>query len=89
MCCFCWRPFSSWWVTVDGLPVIAGVPGVTSVSAVSFELAVVGSPAVISFPPVDGVLAVASISADPGVPTLLDCTMGHIIRLLDYRTMAI
>jgi hypothetical protein len=70
MCCCCWRPFSSWWVTVDGLPVIAGVPGVTSVSAVPFELAVAGGHAVISFPAVDGILAIASISADPGVPFL-------------------
>jgi hypothetical protein len=40
----------------------AGIPGVASVSEVPFELAVAGGPAV------DGVLAVASIPADPGVP---------------------
>ncbi len=57
-------------LNVDGLPVIASVPGVTSISAFPFDLAVAGGSAVISFPAVDGVLAVASISADPFVPIL-------------------
>jgi hypothetical protein len=52
------------------LPAIAGIPGVSSVSEVPFELDAAGTPAVISFPAVDGVLAVASISADPGFSIL-------------------
>ncbi len=42
----------------------------TSVSEVPFKLAVAGGPAVIGFPAVDGVLAAASIPADPGAPIL-------------------
>jgi len=55
--------FSSSWVTVAGLPAIAGVTGVASISAVPFELVFAGGPAVIGFPAVDGVLAVACIPA--------------------------
>ena len=90
--CCCWRPFSSLWVTVAGLPANAGIPGVTSVSEVPFELAVAGGPVVIGFPVVGGVLAVASIPADPGVPFLLLAlptglyteTDYYIIELKDY-----
>ncbi len=53
-----------------GLPAIAGILGVASVSEVPFELAVAGGPALVGFPAVDGVLAVASIPADPGIPIL-------------------
>ncbi len=49
-----------------GLPAIAGVPGAASTSVVPFELSVAGGPAVIGFPAVDGVLALASIPANPG-----------------------
>ncbi len=45
----CWRPFSSWWVTVAGLSAIAGIPDDAIVSEVSFQLAVAGGPAVIDF----------------------------------------
>ncbi len=44
--------------------------GVASDSPDPFKLAIGGGPAVIGFPAVDGVLAVASISADPGIPIL-------------------
>jgi len=86
----CWRPFSSWWVTVAGLSAIAGIPGDAIISEVSFQLTVVGGPAVIGFPAVDGIIAVASIPADPGVPIfswwlfILDGTMRHITRLSNY-----
>ncbi len=66
----CWRLFSSLWVTVAGLPAIAGVTGVTSVSAVPFKRAAAGDPAVFGFSAVDVVLDAASIPADPGVPIL-------------------
>ncbi len=53
-----------------GLSAIAYVPGETNsvvgVSAVPFEDAVAGGPAVIGFSAVEGVLAVASVPADPG-----------------------
>jgi hypothetical protein len=63
--------YSFLWVTVAGLPAIAGIPGVASLNRGSnFELAAAGGPAVIAFSAVDGVLAVASIPADPGVPIL-------------------
>ncbi len=39
-------------------------------SAVNFEHAVAGCPAVTDFPAVDGVLAFASFPAHPGVPIL-------------------
>ena len=86
----CWRPFSSWWVTVAGLSAIAGIPGDAIISEVSFQLTVVGGPAVIGFPAVDGIIAVASIPADPGVPIfswwlfILDGTMRHITRLSNF-----
>jgi hypothetical protein len=38
------------------------------ISADPFEHAAAGGPAVTGFPAVDGVLAVASFPADPGVP---------------------
>ncbi len=41
--------FSSLSVTVAALPVIAGVPGVASISEVPHELAIAGSPTVIAF----------------------------------------
>jgi hypothetical protein len=41
-----------------------------AVANLTFKLAVADSPAVIGFPAVDGVLAVAIISVDPGVPIL-------------------
>jgi hypothetical protein len=44
--------------------------GVIGTSAVTFEYAVSGGTAVIGFPAVDSVLAVASFPADPGVPIL-------------------
>jgi hypothetical protein len=46
--------------------------GVVGVSAVPFEHAVAGGLDVTGFPAVDGVLAIASIPADPGVPILVD-----------------
>ncbi len=46
------------------------VPDIASVSAVPFELGVAGGTAVIGFPAVDSVLAVASIPADPGAHIL-------------------
>jgi len=59
------------WFPVAGLSAIADVPGVTNgvvgVSAVPFEHAVAGGPAVTGFPAVEGVLVVASVPADPGV----------------------
>ncbi len=62
---------------VAGLSSTADIPGVTNgvvgVSAVPFEHAVAGGPAVADFPAVpavDGILAVASTPADPGVPIL-------------------
>jgi hypothetical protein len=51
--CYCWRSCRN--------------HGVASISEVPFELAVAGSPVAIGFLAVDGVLAVASIPADPGV----------------------
>jgi len=89
--CCCWRPFSSWWFPVVGVPAIADVPGGVGVSAVPFEHAVAGGPVVTGFPAVDGVLSVASIPVDHGVTSLangftyrtLQCTMRHI-RLSDY-----
>ncbi len=46
-----------------------------------FELAVAGGPVVIGFPVFDGVLAVASIPADPGVPFLqLALPTGLLLR---------
>jgi hypothetical protein len=72
--CCCWRPLSSRGFPVAGLSAIADVPGVTNgvvgVSAVPFEHAVAGGPAVTVFPAVDGVLVVASVPANPGVPIL-------------------
>jgi hypothetical protein len=62
--------FSSSWVTVAGVPAIPGVPGVASISAVPFELVFASSPAGIGFPAVDGVLAGASMLADPDIPIL-------------------
>ncbi len=47
--CCCCRSFSSWWVTVAGLPAIPGVPGAAGISAVPFELSVAGGPAVVGF----------------------------------------
>ncbi len=41
----CWRPFSSWWCSVAGLPAIAGIP-VVGISAVAYKHAVAGGPAV-------------------------------------------
>ncbi len=56
---------------VAGLSAIADAAGVTSgvvgVSAVSFKHSVACGPAVTVFPAVDGILADASIPADPGV----------------------
>jgi hypothetical protein len=46
--------------------------GVVGVPAVPFEHAVAGGLDVTGFPAVDGVLAVSSIPADPGVPILVD-----------------
>ena len=69
---------------------IAGIPGDAIVSEVSFQLAVAGGPAVIGFPAVDGIIAVASFPTDPGVPIfswwlfILDGTMRHITRLSNY-----
>jgi hypothetical protein len=72
--CCCWRPLCSSGFPVAGLSAIADVPsvtgGVVGVSPVLFEHAVAGGPAVPSFPAVDGILAVASALADPGVPIL-------------------
>jgi hypothetical protein len=65
-----------------------GVPGVASVSAVPFELAVAGDPAVIGFPDVDGVLAVASIPANSGIPILAGGFTYWTVQcdiVLDYR----
>jgi hypothetical protein len=53
-----------------GGPVVAFIPAVVGVFAISFEHAVAGGPAVTGFPAVGGVLAVASFPADPGVPIL-------------------
>jgi hypothetical protein len=83
------------WVTA--VASIADVPGVTKtvvgISAVSFEHAVAGCPDVTGFPAVDGVLAVASALADPGVPILAGGFTSWIVEkrttLSDYRTMAI
>jgi hypothetical protein len=80
-----------------GLPAIAaGIPGVASVSEVPFELAVAGGPAVIGFPAVDDVLAVASIPAHPGVPILAGGFTGlysvHSVQydiLQDYGTIGL
>ncbi len=88
-CCY-WRPFSSWWITVAGLPAIAGIPGVARVCEVHFELAIAGGPAVICFPAVDGILTVASIPADPRVPILAGGFTYWTVQwdiLLDYRTI--
>ncbi len=61
-------------VSLAGFSAIADVPcvtnGVLGFSAVPFEHAVAGGPAVTGFSAVDSVLAVASVSADPGVPIL-------------------
>jgi hypothetical protein len=69
----------------------AGHPGIASVSEVPFNLAVTGGPPVIGFPAVDGVLAVASIPAHPGVPILAGGFTCDILqyKTIDYRTMAI
>jgi hypothetical protein len=68
---------------------------VASIS-VPFVQAVAGGSAVFGFPAVDGVLAVASIPADPGIPILTGGftywtvhTLRHITRLSDYGTVAI
>ncbi len=66
--CCCWRPSSSWWLSVDGLSAIAAI--VVGVFAVPFEHAVAGGPAVTGFLAVEGVLAVASVPANPGVHIL-------------------
>ncbi len=67
-------PFRSLWFPGAGLSAIADVPGVTigvvDVSGIPFERAVAGGPAVIGFPAVERILAVASFPADPGVPIL-------------------
>jgi hypothetical protein len=56
-------------VFVAGFTDVSGVTnGVVGVSAVPFEHTVASGPAVTGFLAVDGVLAVASIHADPGVP---------------------
>jgi hypothetical protein len=56
--------------TVVRLPGIAGIRGVASISEVPFKFNVASGPAVIGFLAVDGVLAVASIPAHPGIPIL-------------------
>ncbi len=72
--CSCWHPLSSWWFPVAGLSAIADVPGVINgvvgVSVVPFEPAVAGGPCCYCLPASDGVLAVATVPADPGVPIL-------------------
>ncbi len=96
--CCCWLPLSSWGFPVAVLSAIADIPGVTKsvvgVSALHFEHAVTGGPAVADFPAVpaaDGVLAVASTPADPGVPILAGGFTYWIVEwdILRYRTMAI
>ncbi len=65
------------------------IAGVASVSEVPFELSVAGGPAVIGFPAVDSVLAVASIPADPGVPiqwVVLHTGMYSTIRYITKRS---
>ncbi len=52
------------------LPAIADVIGVVGISAVPFDLSVAGGPAVTGFPIVDGLLAVAGVSAYHVVPIL-------------------
>ncbi len=63
---------------------------VASIS-VPFELEVAGGPAVFGFPAIDGVLSVASIPADPGIPILVGGFTYWTVRtrLSSYRTMAI
>jgi hypothetical protein len=58
--CYCWRPLSSLRFPVAGVSAIDDIPGVTNavgVSAVPFEHAVAGGPAVTGFSAVDGILA--------------------------------
>ncbi len=87
--CCSWRPLSSWWFPVAGLSAIADVPGVTNgvigVSAVLFEHAVAGSPAVTGFSAVEGVLANASVPADPGIHILAGGFTYWIVDVLHYR----
>ncbi len=68
---------NSWrlrWFPVAGLSAIADVPGVTNgvvrVPTVPFEHSIAGGPTATGFPAVEGVLAVASVPADPGVHIL-------------------
>ncbi len=101
--CCCRRPLSSWWFLVVGLSVITDVPGVTNgvvgVSALPFEHAVAGGPAVTGFPAVDGVLALAETHYIIGLSTIamglyffllsnyrnIEYRIGKLKKLADYR----
>ncbi len=86
--CCCWHPLSSSWFTGTGLSAIADVPsvtiGVVDVSAVSFEHAVAGGPAV--------AFLMFWRSCWSWCPYfswwlyILDCRMRHI-TLSDYQTI--
>ncbi len=63
-----------------------------TISEVPFELAVAGGPAVICFPAVYGILAVASISAHFGVPILAGGFTYWTVQcdiLQDYRIIGL
>ncbi len=67
LCCWCsylccWRPYCA-----VGVP--AGLVLLLD-SLYYFWHAVAGGPAISSFPAVEGILAVASVPADPGIPIL-------------------
>ncbi len=75
--CYCWSSWCNQWCCWC--------------SCCSFEHAVAGGPAVTSFPAVGGVLAVASVPADPGVHILADGFTYWIVEwdVLLYRTIGL
>jgi hypothetical protein len=68
--CYCCCPLVPDGFPVAGLPSIAGVPGVVGVSAIPHNHPVSGGPTVTGFSDADGILVVASVPADPGIPIL-------------------
>jgi hypothetical protein len=89
---------SSWWFPVAGLSAIADVPVVTNgdvcIPVVPFKHAVAGGPAVTGLPAVEGVFALASVPANPGVHILAGgfaywIVEWDVLDYLDYQTMAI
>ncbi len=61
----CWRPYCA-----DGVNIMLLASLLLMAGLYYFWHAVAGGPAVTGFPVVEGVLAIASVPADPGVPIL-------------------